>query len=84
MTHKYNIITPHSVDISLKLYWITGTDLQSKVINKEMEKVKVDCKSHDEHTTKQLQMIKERDLSGCQNILCHIVFNVKIYFTSKS
>ena len=48
-----------------------------------MARVKVVCKTHNEHTPKQVWMGQVSDLTRYQDIRYHIVFDVKIEFTRK-
>ena len=83
-THKYGIRLPHSVNEALEIDRITGTDFWSKAINKEMTKVKVAWKAHEEHTPEEIRNGKIPAFTGYQEIGCHLVFDVKMDFTRKA
>ena len=57
-----------SVDEALEIYWITGVYLWRKATNKDMARVKIHFKTHDEHTTKQIQTGKVLVITGYQKI----------------
>ena len=82
--HKFGIRLPKSVKEALEINCITNTDFWRKAINKEMSKVKVAWAVHDGHTPQQIQEGKASDFVGCQEIGCHMVFDIKMDFTRKA
>ena len=83
-THKFGIRLPKSVEEALLIDRLTGTDYWRKAINKEMSKVKVAWKLHDGHTPEQVRNGEAPELTGFQEIGCHLVFDVKMDFTRKA
>jgi hypothetical protein len=72
------------VEEALKIDRTTNTDLWRKAINKEMAKVKVAWKTHDANTPKEVRDGKVPELTGFQEIGCHIIFDIKMDFTRKA
>lgn len=75
---------PKSVEEALQIDRVTGTNFWSKAINKEMSKVKIAWKTHEGHTPEQVRKGLATELSGYQEIGCHLVFDVKMDFTRKA
>ena len=69
---------------ALEINQMTNTDLWRKAINKEMSKVKSAWKTHDANTPKEVRDGKVPELTGFQEIGCHIVFDIKMDFTQKA
>jgi ribosomal protein L31E len=83
-THKFGIRLPKSVEEALKIDRTTNTDLWRKAINKEMSRVKVAWKTLDTSTPQEARDGKVPELTGFQEIGCHIVFDIKMDFTRKA
>ena len=83
-THKFGIRLPHSIEEALRIDAETKTDYWRKALNKEMAKVKVAWKRHDEHTPQEVREGKAKNLIGYQEIGCHVVFDVKMTFERKA
>ena len=62
--HKYEIRLPNSVDELINISKIKGTYLRSKAIIKDMAKVKVAWKAHEDHKPRQLRTEKLPYLTG--------------------
>jgi hypothetical protein len=75
---------PKSVKEALEIDRTMNTDFWRKVINKEMAKVKVAWATHDECMLQQVREGNVPDLTGFQEIGCHIVFDIKMDFTRKA
>jgi hypothetical protein len=71
------------VEEALEIDKAMNTDLWRKAVNKEMAKVKIACKTHDGFMPQQVREGKVPDLIVFQEIVCHIVCNVKMDFTRK-
>jgi hypothetical protein len=84
MTHKFGIRLPKSVEEALEIDRTTNTDLWRKAINKEMSRVKVAWKTLDANTPREVRDGKVPELTGFQEIGCHIVFDIKMDFTRKA
>jgi hypothetical protein len=84
MRHKFGIRLPKTVQEALEIDRAMNTDFWRKAINKEMAKVKVAWATHDGHTPQQVQEGKASEFIGFQEIGCHIVFDIKMEFTSKA
>jgi hypothetical protein len=83
-THKFGIRLPKSVEEALEIDRTTNTDLWRKAINKEMSRVKVAWKTLDANTPHEVRDGKVPELTGFQEIGCHIVFDIKMDFTRKA
>ena len=83
-THKFGIRLPKSVQEALEIDRMTNTDLWRKAINKEMSRVKVAWKTHDSNTPQEVREGKVPELTGFQEIGCHIIFDIKMDFTRKA
>ena len=82
-THQYGIKLPHSVAEALEIDRQTGTTFWQDALKKDMEKVKVAWKAHEDHTPEEVRSGKIPQFIGYQEIGCHIVFSVKMDFTRK-
>jgi len=76
--------TPHSVKEALQIDRENGNDHWEKAINEEMTKVKVAWKTHEDHAPEEAREGKVTSLMGCQEIGCHLVFDVKMDFARKA
>ena len=85
-THKFGIKLPHSVEEALAMEHGLPEEQKcwTKAINKEMAKAKVAWKRHDAHTPQQVRDGLAPELTGFQEIGCHIVFDVKMNLTRKA
>ena len=83
-SHKFGIRLPHSIDEALAIDKENGNDFWEKAINKEMKRVKISWKIHEEHAPEQVRDGKAETLIGFQEIGCHLVFDVKMDFTRKA
>ena len=83
-THKYGVRLPKTVDKALKIDRDMGTQFWENALNKEMKKAKVAYTKVDECTPEQAQKNQVPELTGFQEISCHIVFDVKMNFTRKA
>jgi Reverse transcriptase (RNA-dependent DNA polymerase) len=83
-THKFGIRLPKTVEEALEIDRVTGTDFWRKAINKEMSRVKIAWRVHEEHTPEQVRSGKVSEFIGFQEITCHIIFDVKMDFTRKA
>jgi len=75
---------PKTVQEALAIDERTGTEFWRKAIDKEMSKVKVAWKVHDEGTPEEAREGKVIDMIGYQEIKCHLIFDVKMDFTRKA
>lgn len=82
--HKFGARLPCSIKEALQLNEEPGVDLWGRAINKEMSKVKVTWRAHKGHTPDEVQEGKASDLIGCQEVGCHLVFDVKMGFSCKA
>ncbi len=82
-THKYSVRLQKTVDDALKIDSDTGTQFWENARNKETKKAKVAYTEVDGCTSEQAQKNQVPELTGFQEILCHIVFDVKMDFTHK-
>ena len=76
MTHEFGMHLPHSVEEALQIDAEMKMDHWRKALNKEMSKVKAAWKWHDGCTPDDTQSGRSKDFIGCQEIGCHIVFDV--------
>ena len=83
-THKFCIRLLKDVKEAWEIDRITGTDFWRKSINKEMSKVKVAWKADKNFTPEKIRAQKTNEYIGFQEIGCHLIFDVKMDFTSKS
>ena len=83
-THKYGIKVPKTAEEALRLDKINGNDYWEQSIKKEMSKVRVAYKPHEEHTPEEVRQGKAPEMTGYQEITCHLVFDVKMDFTRKA
>ena len=83
-THKYGIHLPKNMDEALQLDAANGNHYWAVAVKKEMGKVKVAYKAHEEHTPKEVQKRLAPELTGYQEIGCHLIFDVKMDFTRKA
>jgi hypothetical protein len=60
------------------------TDHWQRALKKEMSKVKITWNGHDDITPNDVRSGKAKDMSGFQEIGCHIVFNIKMDFMRKA
>ncbi len=75
---------PKTVDKALKIDNATGTQFWENALNKEMKKAKVAYTEVDGCTPEQARKNQVPELTGFQEISCHIVFDVKMDFTRKA
>ena len=83
-THKFGIEVPKTVPDALAIDERTGTDFWRKAIDKEMSKVKVAWRTHENGTPEEAREGKVANLIGYQEIKCHLIFDVKMDFTRKA
>lgn len=83
-THKYGVRLPKSVEEALRIDKETGTDYWEKSLNKEMAKAKVSYTEVDGCTPEEVRLGKVPELTGFQEIKCHIIFDVKMNFDRKA
>jgi hypothetical protein len=81
---RFGICLPKSVKEALEIDRTTNTDFWRKAINKEMAKVKVAWATHDGCMPQQVREGNIPDLTGFQEIGCHIIFDIKMDFTRKA
>ncbi len=80
MTHKFGLKLPHSVQEALQIDEETGTDCWRHVIEKEIKNVMPAFEKWDDGTIEDIQNGKK--LVGYQEVFYHIVFDIKVNFTS--
>ena len=83
-THKYGIQLPHSMEEALELDRESNTDYWAKAIAKENTQVKVSWYAMDGVTPNDVYNGKIKELTGYQEIKCHMIFDVKMDFTRKA
>ncbi|KAL7524097.1 hypothetical protein ACHAWF_000813, partial [Thalassiosira exigua] len=83
-THKYGIQIPKTPEEALRIDRETETDFWEKATTKEMSKVKVSYELVDGCTPEEVRSNHVPALRGYQEILCHIIFDVKMDFTRKA
>ena len=83
-THKYGVRLLKNVEQALKLDRESGTKLWEDAINKEMRKAKVAYEEVEGCTPDDARHGKVPELTGYQEISCHIIFDMKIDFTRKA
>ena len=83
-THKYGIKVPKNADDALRIDKMNGNDYWEKSIKKEMSKVRVAYKPHETYTPEQVRKNEAPELTGYQEISCHLIFDVKMDFTRKA
>ena len=79
--HKYGIRLPHSVDETLELDQKSNTDYWAKAIAKENKQVKASWHAMNGVTPDDVRDGKVKELTGCQEIKCHMIFDVKMDFS---
>ena len=75
---------PKTVEEALQIDRDTGTDYWEKAMNKEMKKAKVSYVEVEGCTPEEVRANKVPELTGFQEINCHIIFDVKMDFTRKA
>ena len=83
-THKYGVRLPKNAEQALRLDQESGTKLWETAINKEMKKAKVAYNEVDDCTPDDVRHGKVPELTGFQEISCHLIFDVKMDFTRKA
>ena len=83
-THKCGIRLPHSVEEALELDRKSNTDHWAKAVAKENKRVKVSWHAMDGVTPDDVRDGKVKELTGYQEIKCHMIFDVKMDFTRKA
>jgi hypothetical protein len=83
-THKYGVRIPKTIEEALRIDEENGNHLWGDAIRKEMSKVRVAYKPHESHTPEEVRCGGAPDLTGFQEIRCHIIFDVKMDFTRKA
>ena len=83
-THKYGVKLPKNAADALRIDAETGTDFWAKAINKEMGKAKVSYEEVETCTPDQARHGQAPELTGFQEIKCHLIFDVKMDFTRKA
>ena len=81
-THKFGIRLPKDAREALQIDEDTGMDFWKRVIEKELRQVKVAWEARDDLDIEQVRSGKQ--LIGYTEIVCHMVFDVKIDFTRKA
>ncbi|KAL7474914.1 hypothetical protein ACHAW6_000857, partial [Cyclotella cf. meneghiniana] len=69
---------------ALQLDQMNGNDYWKKAIKKEMLKVRVAYMPNEKYTPEEVRTGKASEMTGYQEIMCHLVFNVKTDFTCKA
>ena len=80
--HKFGIRLPKDTREALQIDEDTGTDFWKWAIEKELRQVKVAWEARDDLNIEQVRSGKQ--LIGYTEIVCHMVFDVKIDFTRKA
>ena len=75
---------PKNAAEALKIDQENGTDLLESSINKEMKRAKVAYEELDGCTPKEARRGEVPELTGFQEITCHLIFDVKMDFTRKA
>ena len=83
-TRKYDVRLPKTALEALKLDRQTGQFLWANYLNKEMSKEEVSYDEVEGCSPEQVRRGEVDELKGFQDIICHIVFDVKFYFTCKA
>ena len=83
-THKYGVRLPKSVKHALQIDRDTQTDFWEKAINKEMKKASVAYEEVPGYTPDEVRDNQVPTMRGFQEIICHIIFDVKMDFTRKA
>ena len=81
-THKFGIRLPKDTREALHIDEDTGMDFWKRAIEKELWRVKVAWEARDDLNIEQVRSGKQ--LIGYTEIVCHMVFDVKIDFTRKA
>ena len=82
--HKYIIRLPKNMEDALRLDTANGNHSWEDAVKKEMSKVRFAYKPHEVHTPEQVQKRLAQELTGYQEIGCHLIFGVKMDFTRKA
>lgn len=83
-THKYGVRLPKRADEALKIDRETGTKFWETAMNKEMKKAQVAYEEVPNCTPVEARANQVPELTGFQEISCHLVFDVKMDFTRKA
>ena len=83
-THKYGVRLPKTAEEALRFDAEDGTTFWRDAMNKEMAKAKVAYAEVEGATSEDARQGKVPELTGFQEIKCHIVFDVKMDFTRKA
>ena len=83
-THNFGIRLPKTTKEEMQIDNIAGIDLWCMAINKEMTKVKIAWKVDDGHTPSEARAVKATAFVGFQKIVCHLIFDMKMYFNRKA
>lgn len=83
-THKYGVRLPKSAAEALQLDKENGNNLWAEAMSKEMGKAKVAYEEMPDCTPEDVRKGLVPELTGFQEITCHIVFDVKMDFTRKA
>ena len=83
-THKYGVRLPKNVDEALTIIRETKTNFWEQALNKEMQKAKVAYEEVEGCTPEDVRSGQVPELTGFQEIKCHVVFDVKMDFTRKA
>ena len=82
--HKFGIRVPKSVAQPLQIYKENLNDLCEKSIREKMSKVSMAYVAIDNFTPEQVVSKQYPSLITFQEIKCHMIFDIKIYFTRKA
>ena len=83
-SHKYGIRLPKNMEEALRLDEANGNHFWEDAVKKEMGKVKVAYRTHEAHTPEEVRKRLAPELTGYQEITCHLIFDVKMDFTRKA
>ena len=83
-THKYGIKLPKTAEEALQLDKMNGNDYWEQAIKKEMSKVRVAYEPNEKYTPEDVRSGKAPEMTGFQEITCHLIFDVKMDFTRKA
>ena len=83
-THKYGVRLPKNAEEALRLDAEDGTTFWKDAMNIEMAKAKVAYAEVEDATSEDARQGKVPELTGFQEIKCHLIFDVKMDFTRKA
>ena len=83
-SHKYGVQLPKTVEQALQIDKDTNTSYWRDALNKEMKKAKVAYQEMEGCTPDEVRRGEVPELTGFQEIKCHVIFDVKMDFTRKA